>query len=139
MSDQSSFQNESLGVWYPEKCVVGAVPADGTEARLVETLQRNGFAEEDIRLWRAEELRAYDKAQERQQGFFKRLVKRIDDIASEEGQFLQDYIERLDQGKQIITVHAPDEERKMQAVKLLHEGKAELVRYYDRATIEAFD
>lgn|GEM_PF-5886210 len=139
MSDQQVHQNESLGVWYPEGCVAGVVPGGDAGARLAEALRRNGFSEDDVHLWQAEELRAFDRAQEHRQGFFQRLLKRIDDFASEEGQFLQDYLERLDQGKQIITVYAPDDERKMQAVRLLHEGGAELVRYYDEATIEAFD
>jgi hypothetical protein len=125
-------------VRYPENHVVAIVDTPEAAAAAVETLTSGGFLESEVTL--ACGARAADRlrASSGRSGLLGHVIQIADHLGvrTEELETRHQYEEALRDGRFVLTVLAPTEERKDRAAQILRDYGAHFINFKGRFTIE---
>lgn len=136
--------NHSHGIWDPTGSLAGALDDPEEAARAVEDLHREGFGEDDLKLFLLPEVVEIRAQVEREQGLLGRVAYSFASLAGAEADAMNHYIDQVERGGAVIAVRcpeptAPPEElrdasggRGDAAVLVLVAHRAHHLRYYAR-------
>ena len=134
----------SFGIWYPTGSLAGAIDDPEEAGRAVEDLHREGFAEDDLKLFLLPEVVEIRAEVEQQGGLLGRVAYSFASVAGTEGDAMNDYIDHVKKGGAVVAVRCPEPTappedlrdasggRGDAAVLVLLRHRAHHLRYYGR-------
>lgn len=128
-------------VTYPEHQVLAVLDGEDQTTAAIEALVDGGFADTAVQVScgtrGADALRA-STGRSGLAGLAIRVADRLG-IENREMEFKSHYEQALRDGRYVVAVEAPTEERKSRAVDVLRHHGAHAISYYDRFTIEVIE
>jgi hypothetical protein len=140
----SGLLNHSFGVWDPTGSLAGAIDDPEEAALAVEALHREGFGEDDLRLFLLPEVVEIRVEVERRQGLLGRVAYSFASLMGAEADAMNHYIDHVRKGGAVVAVRCPEPtappeqlrdasgERGDAAVLVLMCHRAHHLRYYGR-------
>jgi hypothetical protein len=136
--ESSRLSADERPVRYPENRTVGVLESADTLADAVEALTTGGFLTSEVAVQcgpaAAERLRS-STGRTGYANLAMRLVESIG-LPNDELQIKSKYADAIDEGRFLVSVLTPTEERQQLAARLLREHGGSSVRYFGRYTIQ---
>lgn len=104
----SGLLNHTFGMWNPEGSLAGAIDDPEEAGRAAEHLHREGFEEEDIKLFLLPEVVEIRAEIERQQGFLGRIAYSFASALGTEVDAMNYYIDHVKRGGAVVAVRCPE-------------------------------
>jgi hypothetical protein len=135
---QSGSQDEAEPLQYPANHVIGILDTHDQTACAVDGLVTGGFLESEIRILRgAEDADRLDETTGRRGmvDVFIRVFQRVG-LENAEIEMKEHYEKALRDGRTVIVILAPTDERKDRAAQILQECGGHFINYYGRLAVE---
>ena len=97
----------SFGMWDPTGCLAGAIDDPEDAATAVEDLHREGFGEDDLRLFLLPEVVEIREEVERRQGLLGRVAYSFASVMGNEADAMNRYIDHVNRGGAVVAVRCP--------------------------------
>ena len=130
MTQPRKFPMTQPGAGAPHDFVMAVIDRHDDAIAAVQSLQRAGLHEDDMRLFDSEEVLAHVDRTETSKSLFERIMDMFQAVTSDENAHVLAYVEEARAGHNVINVHALEMVDAQQIAGILKQHNARNIKYF---------